>query len=379
MGIETQLRQAITVFRFTALGYPLVMWGLFFDELVRPVPALLLVVVMAAWTVFISGFYAARGFRPAALYADLAASLVAVAASTWALDLDDRSVPVSVGPWLAGPVLVWAVVGGRRRGVIAGCVVAAAGGLFRGGPTENTFSEAILFIITGLMLGHFTRLGVEAEHRLREAAARDAAGLERERLARDIHDSVLQVLALVQRRGNDLGGEAAELARLAGQQEQALRTLITSEYYRHPFDGQRDVRELIGRHACDAVTIAAPATPVRLPSQAAHQLAAAVTSALDNVRDHCPADTRVWLLVEDQGDEVTVTVRDDGPGIPAGRLAEAAAGGRLGVTQSIEGRIQELGGEATITSIAGQGTEIELRVPRQEVKGGEDGDTRGRR
>ncbi|GIG66184.1 MacS family sensor histidine kinase [Phytomonospora endophytica] len=379
MGIETQLRQAITVFRFTALGYPLVMWGLFLDDLVRPVPALLLVAVMAAWTLFISGFYATRGFRPPALYADLATSVIAVAASTWALELDDRSVPVSVGPLLAGPVLVWAVVGGRRRGVIAGCAVAAAGMLFRGGPTENTFSEAILFIITGLMVGHFTRLGVEAEHRLREAAARDAAGLERERLARDIHDSVLQILALVQRRGDDLGGEAAELGRLAGRQEQALRALITSEYYRHPFDGQRDVRELIGRHACDAVTIAAPATPVRLPSQAAHELAAAVTSALDNVREHCPEDTRVWLLVEDQGDQVTVTVRDDGPGIPVGRLAEAAAGGRLGVARSIEGRIQELGGEATITSIAGQGTEIELRVPRQGGGGGDDGDTRGRR
>lgn len=379
MGIETQLRQAITVFRFTALGYPLVMWGLLFDDLVRPVPALLLVAVMAAWTVFISAFYATRGFRSAALYADLSASVIAVVASTWALGLDDRSVPVSVGPWLAGPVLVWAVVGGRRRGVIAGCVVAGVGMIFRGGPTENTFSEAILFVITGLMVGHFTRLGVEAEQRLREAAAREAAGQERERLARDIHDSVLQVLALVQRRGNDLGGEAAELGRLAGQQEQALRTLITSEDYRHPFDGRRDVRELIARHSSESVTIAAPATPVRLPSQAANELAAAVTSALDNVRDHCPAETRVWLLVEDHGDEVIVTVRDDGPGIPAGRLAEAAAGGRLGVAQSIEGRIQELGGAATITSIDGQGTEIELRVPRREGKGGDDGDTRGRR
>lgn len=376
MGIETQLRRAIPVFRFTALGYPLVMWALLLDDLARPVPALLLVAVMAAWTLFISRFYATRGFRRAALYADLAAAVIAIVASTWALGLDDRSVPVSVGPWLAGPVLAWAVVGGRRRGAIAGGVVAAAGMLLRGGPTENTFSEAILFIITGLVVGHFTRLGVEAEHRMREAAAREAAGLERERLARDIHDSVLQILALVQRRGSDLGGEAAELGRLAGQQEQALRTLITSEYYRHPFDGQSDVRELIGRHAGDTVTIAAPATPVRLPSQAAHELAAAVTSALDNVREHCPAGTRVWLLVEDHGDEVTVTVRDDGPGIPAGRLAEAAAGGRLGVAQSIEGRVQELGGEAIITSIAGQGTEIELRVPRE---GGDDGDTRGRR
>jgi 1-acyl-sn-glycerol-3-phosphate acyltransferase len=50
---------------------------------------------------------------------------------------------------------------------------------------------------------------------------------ERERLARDIHDSVLQVLALVKRRGAGLDGEAGELARLAGEQEAALRTLVT--------------------------------------------------------------------------------------------------------------------------------------------------------
>jgi hypothetical protein len=44
--------------------------------------------------------------------------------------------------------------------------------------------------------------------------------------ARDIHDSVLQVLAMVQRRGAEAGGAAAELGRLAGQQEAALRSLI---------------------------------------------------------------------------------------------------------------------------------------------------------
>nr|WP_277605894.1 ATP-binding protein [Glycomyces sp. L485] len=217
-----------------------------------------------------------------------------------------------------------------------------------------------------------TRLGVEAEERLGQAAARNAAARERERLARDIHDSVLQVLALVQRRGNAIGGEAAELGRLAGEQEASLRSLITSESYRHPLDGQRDVRGLLGRHSADAVTIAAPAVPVRLPAHAAHQLAAAVASALDNVRDHCPPSTRVWLLVEDDAESVTVTVRDNGPGIEPGRLAEAEAEGRLGVAQSIEGRVTELGGKVAVESVPGQGTEVEMRVPRS--RGRTDGD-----
>jgi signal transduction histidine kinase len=59
-----------------------------------------------------------------------------------------------------------------------------------------------------------------------------------------------------------------------------------------------------------------------------------------------------------------VTVRDDGPGIPPGRLTAAEDEGRLGVSQSIRGRLRDLGGEVTVTSEPGQGTEVELRLPR---------------
>jgi signal transduction histidine kinase len=59
---------------------------------------------------------------------------------------------------------------------------------------------------------------------------------------------------------------------------------------------------------------------------------------------------------------VIVTVGDDGPGIPDGRLEEGAAAGRLGVARSIRGRIADLGGIVTITS-SGAGTEIEFTVP----------------
>jgi len=70
------------------------------------------------------------------------------------------------------------------------------------------------------------------------------------------------------------------------------------------------------------------------------------------------------VLVEDEPGLVTVTVRDDGPGIADGRLAEAAAAGRLGVSHSIRGRLRDLGGCATISSVPGEGTEVEFRLPR---------------
>jgi signal transduction histidine kinase len=85
---------------------------------------------------------------------------------------------------------------------------------------------------------------------------------------------------------------------------------------------------------------------------------------LGNVRRHAGPDAQAWVLLEDEGDGLRVTVRDDGAGFAAGRLAEAAAQGRLGVVQSIEGRLRAAGGSARLTSAPGQGTEVEPYAPR---------------
>jgi signal transduction histidine kinase len=101
-----------------------------------------------------------------------------------------------------------------------------------------------------------------------------------------------------------------------------------------------------------------------LPADVADELVAAVTACLANVARHVGPDAPAWVYLEDAGDTVVVSVRDEGPGIPAGRLEAAAADGRLGVSESIRGRLVDLGGTAHLHT-GPQGTEWELTVPRR--------------
>jgi signal transduction histidine kinase len=127
----------------------------------------------------------------------------------------------------------------------------------------------------------------------------------------------------------------------------------------------QDLRTLLAPYAGSRVSFAEPGAPVLLRASGARELTAAVGAALDNVRRHAGAGAQAWILLEDEPDEVIVTVRDDGPGIAEGRLADAEREGRLGVALSIRGRLRDLGGSAELLSVSGQGTEVEMRVPKQ--------------
>lgn len=271
-------------------------------------------------------------------------------------------------------------------GGVASSLVAVANIVERGHPSRDTFHNVLLVWVASIAIGYVVEVARASERTLARALEIEAATRERERLARDIHDSVLQVLAMVQRRGTALGGEAAELGRMAGEQEVALRTLVAGGLTRPSLvsedesegafvrvvevddepddDAPVDLRVLLAPRAGARVTLSEPGAPVMLPQPAARELANAVGAALDNVRVHAGEDAHAWILIEDWTDEVIVTVRDDGPGIPEGRLAEAWGEGRMGVALSIRGRLRDLGGSAELISVPGQGTEVELKVPR---------------
>ncbi|MEV7560958.1 DUF5931 domain-containing protein [Streptomyces sp. NPDC089795] len=390
MSVEQPLWRALTGYRLLTMVYAALLFAAAHKEFPRPGVAIGYLAFLAVWTLATSHKVASaasctKGF----LVADLTVAVVGIALTPVA----DTQARIHAGGstlptiWTAGAVLAFAIKGGWRWACFASTIVAAANlAIHTGRPTEDTLHNVLLVWVASVAIGYVVEVARASENTLARALEIEAATRERERLARDIHDGVLQVLAMVQRRGSELGGEAEELGRMAGEQEVALRTLVSSGLARPSRvssdesrgalvdtyevdepggeEGELDLRTLLAPHAGSRVSFAEPGTPVPLPVPAAKELAAAVGAALDNVRKHAGDGARAWILVEDWGDEVIVTVRDDGPGIPAGRLDQAAGEGRMGVALSIRGRLRDLGGSADLVSVPGQGTEVELKVPR---------------
>ena len=380
MSVEQPLWRALTAYRVLTLVYAVLLAGFARDGTYeRPCVAVAVLAVMAVWTLATLPRVAnAASCTKRFLGADLTIALTGILLTPLA-DVDARHVDGSTLPsiWTAGAVLAFAIKGGWRWAAFASTFVGVANIVERGEPSRDTFHNVLLVWVASIAIGYVVEVARASERTLARALEIEAATRERERLARDIHDSVLQVLAMVQRRGSALGGEAAELGRMAGEQEIALRTLVSSGLVPArrmvrtdemsddgPGAADQDLRTLLAPHAGSRVSLSEPGTPVFLPPRAARELAAAVSAALDNVRVHAGQDARAWILVEDEPDEVSVTVRDDGPGIPEGRLAQAEGEGRLGVALSIRGRLRELGGTAELISVPGQGTEVELKVPK---------------
>ncbi|WP_030756603.1 MacS family sensor histidine kinase [Streptomyces griseus] len=388
MSVEQPLWRALTGYRVLTMVYAVLIFVTGRDRYERPWIAVAYLAVLCVWTLATLPKVAnAASCTKRFLTADLALALTGILltplADAQAQSVDGPTLPTI---WTAGSVLAYAIKGGWRWAGFASSLVAVANIVERVHPSRDTVHNVILVWVASIAIGYVVEVARASERTLARALEIEAATRERERLARDIHDSVLQVLAMVQRRGTALGGEAAELGRMAGEQEVALRTLVaggltrTSHVSEDESEGAVvrvvevedepgdevpvDLRTLLAPRAGARTTLSDPGVPVPLPAAAARELAAAVGAALDNVRVHAGADARAWILVEDWDDEVVVTVRDDGPGIPDGRLAEAEGEGRMGVALSIRGRLRDLGGTAELLSVPGQGTEVELKVPR---------------
>lgn len=337
----------------------------------RPDLGLTVLLAICAWTAAVGVAYSCEaGRRIGMIGLDLVVTIGLMACSvpvlsTAQLVVATERIPLLTTVWASGPVLAAAVRAGGAGGVLTGAVVSVANWAVRGYFGVDIARDTVLLLAAGLVLGMAATSARLAGEQLRRAARAEAAAAERERLARSIHDGVLQLLARMRHRGAELGGEAAELGRLASEQEVALRALTSSTPPETGGTGQADLASALRVLADSRVEVSVPATPVSLPAADVDELVAVVTEALANTERHAQAGTRAWVLVEDLDDEVVLSVRDDGPGIGDGRLLEAETNGRQGIARSIRGRVADLGATLSLDTRPGRGTEWEVRLSRR--------------
>ena len=386
----------VLVFRWAALAWMAVMAVTAGRPFVRSELVWLSLGLALGWTAWLS---VARGeVRGPALWFDLVLSVALTLVSAVVVpegQIENRQLFATAYPVSAA--LAWGVARGPWGGLAAGVALGTAYALTRplnglgleanGDQIQSIANGAVNYLLAGGAVGLASRLldrsAVRADEATREAidARERAARLgERESLARTIHDSVLQALALISKRGRELGAreevagtEVRDLAEMAGRQERELRALILREPTEAP-SGTASLRGALEDSAREVTALPVDVSavgPLWLPAAAVEEVGAAVRQALANVVKHASARrATVFAEVEAEAGSdrrwAVVTVRDDGRGFDydEGRLRSE---GKAGILKSMKGRIEELGGTVRVHTGPGTGTEIELRLPLPET------------
>lgn len=361
-AVANTLFRALAVLRIIVLVNTIALYFYRSATYPHPVAGAVILFGIGVWTFIALWAYQRPSWRRAPLLVtDLAVAVTAILLTPYVKGEGlNATLP---GFWVMGVVLAWAIQWRIAGGLTAAAAIVTADILIRDQLTQTNYSNIMLLLLGGLIVGFLSDLmqRTAAERDRAERAA--AAAAERQRLGRVVHDGVLQVLALVRRRGAELGGEAAELGRLAAEQEVSLRAFVQRDVAAPDPSAPYDLAAALGGLARPNVSVALPGTDIAMASATGVEVTAVVAECLSNIRHHVGQDAPAWVLVEDLGDTIAISVRDAGPGIPAGRLEEAAAQGRLGVASSIRGRVDALGGTTTLdTSPAG--TEWEFRIPK---------------
>ncbi len=360
--------RGLDVFRpLAALYAAALVWGRR-EDMVRPWLAALVLGVMLAWSLGL------LVYRRRTLRVVVVEGAIAVLGILATLLVEDHAA-IAEGQftiptiWAAGPVAGAAVVAGAPGGLVAAAAVSLADlvAVF-GRPTPGTTHNIVLLVLLGGLIGlavDLARTGLAREEQVMLERERLA---ERDRIARVVHDGVLQTLAYVHRRGAELGPGGAELADLAAEQERTLRRFVSGAGAPMDLHGvpgaEADLRLVVTAQERPRVSVAVPAEPVLVDPVVARELAAALTAVLDNVERHAGPDARAWVLLEGDPTGVELTIRDDGVGADPAELHGAAARGRMGVSSSVRGRVEDLGGSATWETAPGAGCTVRLTVPR---------------
>ncbi|MGW0992869.1 ATP-binding protein [Streptomyces sp. NPDC002523] len=268
----------------------------------------------------------------------------------------------------------WVEVGSRRRtltllraGVGVLLVTAGVSAIFvmQGSAAHlGAVLQAAIVVLVGITLlagPYLVRVTQDlSEERLMRIRAQ-----ERAEVAAHVHDSVLHTLTLIQRNADN----AAEVRRLARAQERDLRTWL----YKPEGTGKDEadepdtVAEAVRRNAAEVED--KHGVPIEvvvvgdcgLDERTGAQMQAA-REAMVNAAKYGGDGGAVQVYAEVEGGTVFVSVRDRGPGFDL----DSIPADRMGVRESIIGRMERHGGTARLRSVPGGGTEVELEMERAE-------------
>ncbi len=219
--------------------------------------------------------------------------------------------------------------------------------------------------------------------RLRESEQQYTIVAERDRIARELHDSIAQVLGVIHLRlrglepevadapGNGVATEISDLADIADEAYKDVREAILGlrETVGQPEGLEGALREYLRKYSrqtgieatlhCDGDARRA------LSPRSEVQLLRVVQEALTNVRKH--ADARhVTVSLATADSLVTLAVADDGAGFDPSRLEESLDHG-FGLA-SMRERVEQIGGALAVHTAPGKGTRIEVRLQQEETR-----------
>jgi signal transduction histidine kinase len=365
--IENVLLKIVLAFR--VLGWAwlllLVIAAWFTDDTANKTILLSMAVGTFAWTVFTVWIAKdqARFKSPVFVIADGLVALMVASASYFAGAESNLhgGYPIS---WIA----VVAYAGDVRWALGAGVVLFLnqwIGMDIEGSRTVPDKAGAVVFLVYALILGYGfdiirqrDGLRKKAEVELEAERRQQIRHAEQQKLADQLHDSVLQTLHAIR----VTPGDEEQVSYVARKQERELRRTIhslrsefTNPFVTAMFTARDDVEDLY-RVEIDMVCSFDSEMTVTLTG-----LVDATREAMINAAKHSGSDVILVYCSQEQG-HIAVFVRDRGSGFD-----QETEGGGFGIKNSIVRRLEAIGGAATITSSADLGTEVELTLPQEVI------------